>query len=1211
MKTFTKEIWRSILRSSSRFWAIFAIVALGAGFFAGLRASAPDMRATGDAYYDSSNMMDVRIVSSLGLTDGDVAAVKNTPGVKAVMPAHFADVISKISGMDETIRVHSIPSGGPNPNSDTDMNRPVLTAGRWPQNPGECVVGSKRANQSNVKIGDTIQVSDQDGSQKDQLKYDSFKIVGEVSSSYYICFNLGTTDIGNGELNYFIYVRDEDFNQSVYTELFATVNNAAQLNCFSDQYGDTVKPVVDSLKNLAGSREDIRYQEVYSDAKKELDEGKSKYETNKADAESKLADAAKKIADGEKAIADNEKKLDDSEKQTADGQKKLAQGEKDWADGQKQYLDGVKALADGEKTLEENQKKYDDAVKQLEDAQKQYDDSANSYYTQKTSALAQMDAAQKKIDSGWKQIDKNSARLDDAKAELDSGKATLDASKAQLDQLAQFIGALQMYQDNPDALIGLGLPPEVANSPEAVQGVIAQNQKQYSDGITQYNAGLAQYEDGLKQYEDGSDQLDKGVDKLQSGQKKLDRSRESAQKQFADAEQQLSDAFAQITKAREDAQPQLDDAKKQLDSGRAELEANRKKLAQAKLDLDSGRKELDSNKKKLDDAAVQIASGRKELEKAKADLADGKNEYETNKAEADQKLADAAKKLADGENDLNKLKKPEWYVLDRNSNVGFVSFSGDSDRMDSISTVFPFIFFLVAALVALTSMTRMVEEERILIGTYKALGFSNARVASKYLIYAALASVLGSIAGIFVGFRVLPQVVWTAYGILYTAPSLIMPPNLNYAFGAAFASIFCTMGATWAACHSTLAESPANLMLPRAPKAGKRILLERITPIWSHMGFIQKVTARNLFRYKRRFFMTVIGIAGCTGLLLTGYGVKDSVSEIVSKQFDEIYQYNATVGLKGTEVKPGLAELLNDKNNFRDWMQASDKTTDVTANGHTLSAALFVPEKTEKLKSFVNLRDRTTHRDVPFHENSVILTEKLAKQLGVGVGGTVNVKNSADHQVSFKVTGITENYVYHYVYISPSLYESVMGETPDYNEIDTICLTPESGHKALTAKIMAQDGVGTFSFMQDVTSKYDTMIESMNMIVLVLIISAGLLAFIVLYNLTNINVTERQRELATIKVLGFFDKEVSAYIFRETALLTVIGCIFGLGLGIFLHLFVVQTAEVDMMMFGRIIKPMSFVWSAAFTLLFGTIVNLVMYRKLKKIDMVESLKSVE
>lgn len=1070
MKTFSKEIWRSITHSASRFWAIFAIVALGAGFFAGLRAAAPDMRATGDAYYDSSNLMDIRVVSTLGLTDSDIDAVKNTPGVKSVMPAHYADIISKIAGMDQTIRVHSIPSGGPAAANESDMNRPTLVSGRWPQNAGECVVGAKRVNQSNVKIGDTIQVSAQDGSQRDQLKYGSFKIVGIVTSSYYICFNLGTTTIGNGELNYFVYIRNEDFNQSVYTELFATVNGAKQLNCFSNEYDDTVKPVVTSLKDLAKSREEIRYQDVYSDAKSELDKGKTEYNTKKADADKQLNDAAKKISDGEKSIADNEKQLANAEKQTADGEKKLVNGQNE--------------LSANEKLIMQNRSKLTQAEQSL-------------------AASAQQ----------W-----------------ESGTAALNAQKAQV----------QSQLSQAQAAIGSGLPGTPATQQEFEQ-------------------------------------------------------------MRAAAEQKLAAA-----------QQQLDAAKAQIDAGSQTLSTNKAQLDAAQKNLDAGKKELNTSRATLSAARAQIASGTKQLAQAKADLAKGKSEYEQNKAEADQKLADAAKKISDGEAELKKLEKPEWYVLDRGTNVGFASFRGDADRMDSLSTVFPLIFFLVAALVALTTMTRMVEEERILIGTYKALGYSNAKIASKYIIYAALASVFGSIAGISIGFQILPQVVWKAYGILYTAPALMMPLNLSYALTASLAAIFCTLAATWAACRSTLAESPANLMLPRAPKAGKRILLERIKPIWSHISFIQKVTARNLFLYKKRFLMTVIGIAGCTALLVTGYGIKDSVSEIISKQFDEVYNYNTTVGLKGSELKSGLSDLLNDKNNFKDWIKVSSKTTDVTAGGKTVSASLFVPENPGRLKTFINLRDRRTQRDVPFGDNSVVLTEKLSSLLGVGVGGSITVKNSGGQSVTFRVTGVTEHYVYHYVYISPALYESKMGEAPVYNEAEAICtVTGAAQRKALSAKIMAQDGVGTFTYMDEMTSKYDTMIQSMNMIVFVLIISAGLLAFIVLYNLTNINVTERQRELATIKVLGFYDGEVGAYIFRETTLLTVIGCVLGLGLGILMHLFVVRTAEVDMMMFGRIIKPMSYVWSAAFTMLFGVAVDLVMYRKLKKIDMVESLKSVD
>lgn len=1187
MRAFSREIGRSILRTSSRFWAIFAIVALGAGFYAGLSVCGTDMRATADAYYDGSNLMDLHVVSTLGLTDGDVKAVASAKGVRAVMPSYTADVVSKIDGMDQTFRVHSIPSGGPG-NGPSDMNRPVLVSGRWPKNAGECVVGAKRANQSAVRIGDTISISDRGGSQSGLLKYGSFRIVGVVSSSYYICFSLGSTEIANGNLDYYMYVRTEDFKSSVYTDLYATVDGASALDGFSGSYDDAVKAASDSVKDLSADREEARYEQLYADAKKELDGGRAEYDRNKADADKKLADAARKLADGEAAAERNEKRLDDSEKQVESGEAALEKGERGWNSAKKQWSDGTAKLAEAEKTLAENQKKYDESAKRYGDSKNAYDASVKEFESQKQQAEQELSAAQAKINQGKKQIKENESKLSDAGSQLSSAWAQLQKSKEQLDGLKQ----------NIDMLKAIGDP----------EGMVPSLQQQYDAGLQQYEAGLAQYEGGREEYNEGRAQLNDAKSQLEDAQKELDANRESTRKQFDDAQKKLDDGKKQL----DQAQAELEDGKKQLDSGRAELEANRKKLEGAESELDRGRAELDANRAKLRSARAELASGRTKLTDAKADLAKGRSEYEKTRDDAQRQLSDAEKKLDDGAKELSELKKPEWYVLDRQSNVGYVSFRGDAGRMDSLSTVFPLIFFLVAALVALTTMTRMVEEERVLIGTYKALGYGSAKIASKYLIYAALASVAGSAAGIAVGMAVLPRIVWSAYGILYSAPALAAPPNLGYAFTAAAASVFCTLAATFAACRSELAETPANLMMPRAPKAGKRIVLERIGFLWSRMNFTRKVTARNLFRYKKRLLMTVTGIAGCTALLVTGFGIKDSVSEIISKQFDEVYVYNSTVSLKNGDVSPGLESLLDDPAYFSGWMKDYSKSTDVSANGNTVSAYLFVPENPSKLKTFIRLRDRVTGNDVPFGGDSVVLTEKLAKLLGVGPGGSISVKNADGREVQFRVTGVTEHYVYHYVYISPSLYQSKMGEKAVGNEVLSVCTVPDAAQRAdLTSQVMKQDGVGTFTYLHDTTSKYDSMIQSMNLIVLVLIVSAGMLAFIVLYNLTNINVTERQRELATIKVLGFYDGEVSAYIYRETSILTVVGCALGLGFGVLMHSFVAQTAEVDMMMFGRIIKPMSFVWSAALTLLFGMIVNLVMYRKLKAIDMVESLKSVD
>lgn len=1187
MKAFSREIGRSILRSTGRFWAIFGIVALGAGFYAGLNVCGTDMRATADAYYDGSNFMDLRIVSTLGLTDGDMKAVASAKGVRAVMPAYTADVVSKIGGMDQTVRVHSLPAGGPG-GGPSDLNRPALVSGAWPKNAGECVVGAKRANQDAIRIGDTISVSDRGGSQSSLLRHQSFRIVGIVSSSYYICFDLGTTEIADGTLDYFMYVRMEDFNSPAYTDLYASVDGASALDGFSDEYDNTVKTAADSVKDLSSGREESRYRELYNDAKKELNDGRAQYEDKKTEADQKFADAAKKLADGKAAVAKNEALLKKSEKQITNGEASLEKGERDWNAAQKQWSDGMAQLAAAEKTLAEHQKEYDDSVAKYEEAKRNYEDSVREFELKKQQAQEEMDAAQAKINKGKKQVKEGEVELGRGSSQLSSAASKLRQAKEQLDELKKNIDLMK-----------------AANAPAEEISALEQ---QYSAGLAQYNEGLQQYESGRKEYNKGSSELSEAKRQLEDAQKELDANRESARQQFADAQSKLDDGKKQL----DSVWAQLEDVKRQLDSGRAELETNRKKLEDAKTKLQQGRKELDTNRTKLKSARAELVSGKTKLTDARADLAKGTAEYEKNRADAEKQLSDAKKKLDDGEKELSNLKKPKWYVLDRHSNVGYVSFRGDAGRMDSLSTVFPFIFFLVAALVALTTMTRMVEEERVLIGTYKALGYGNLKIASKYLIYAALASVAGSAAGIAAGMAVLPRIVWSAYGILYNAPALTAPSNLQYAAAAAAASVFCTLAATFAACRSELAETPAGLMMPRAPKAGKRILVERIGFLWSRMNFTWKVTARNLFRYKKRLLMTVIGIAGCTALLVTGFGIRDSVSEIVSKQFDEVYAYNSTVSLKNGTVSSGLETLLKDPAYFSGWMKDYSKSTDVSANGTTVSASLFVPEDASRLKTFLHMRDRVTGKDVPFGEDSVVLTEKLAKLLGVGPGGEISLKNADGRELSFRVTGVTEHYVYHYVYISPSLYRQKAGEKAVSNEVLSVCTVQDAAKRsALTAKLMKQDGVGTFTYLRDTTEKYDSMIQSMNLVVLILIISAGMLAFIVLYNLTNINVTERQRELATIKVLGFYDAEVSAYIYRETSILTVVGCALGLGLGILMHAFVAVTAEVDMMMFGRVIKPMSYIWSAAFTLLFGGIVNLFMNRKLKAIDMVESLKSVD
>lgn len=614
-------------------------------------------------------------------------------------------------------------------------------------------------------------------------------------------------------------------------------------------------------------------------------------------------------------------------------------------------------------------------------------------------------------------------------------------------------------------------------------------------------------------------------------------------------------------------------------------------------------KELQNGEAALSEGEQSQKEGTEKLKTAKAD-------YAAAKKTSDEALADAAKKLADAQKQIDDIAEGAWYILDRNTNVGYVSFHSNTEKVEAIAKVFPVFFFLVAALVALTTMTRLVEEQRAQIGTLFALGYSRRVIAANYLLYAGLATVGGSILGLLIGFKVLPTVIFTAYSILYTMPPLVTTFNTAIALLAAGAALVCTIAATAAACGSTLRTTSARLMQPKAPKAGKRVFLEHIPFIWKRLSFTRKVTVRNLLRYKKRFFMTVVGIAGCTALLLTGFGLRDAISDIVNIQFTDIYQYDLTLKLKDDAVSDALSTLLTERTSDR--LAAAQVTGKVTKDGDSETVTLTVPADSAKLADFVRLRERKTGEPFSLTDDTILLTEKQAAALGVQKGDTITLENDDGKTADIKIGGVIENYISGYVYLTPTLFQTLFGETPAYTTLwakaDVVDAAVRS---ALMQDILACDGVSSASSSADLIDTFARVFHSIDYIVIVLIVSAALLAFIVLYNLTNINIGERQREIATIKVLGFFDREVDAYIYRETAVLSIIGTLFGLIFGIFLCRFVVKTAEVDMVMFGRHIKAMSFVLSAAITLLFSFFVNLVMQPRLKKIDMVESLKSNE
>lgn len=1173
---FNTETLRSITHSLGRFLAIAAIVALGTGFYAGLRMTAPDMKLAADEYFDGTSLMDIRVLSTLGLTDDDIAVLRHVEGVEAVMPARETDVMASIDGEQYATRVHSLPdaartsdtSDGVHARSDDPdyLNRPLLVRGSWPQKTGECVLSANLVENDAIAVGDTLTITEGVQDVDQTLVTRTYTVTGFVNAPYYATSSsMGETTLGSGSIQQYMYVPESDFSADLpYTEAYLTVRGAANERASSDAYQRLVDEVADRIKALAPEREQARVDQLKSDAQKELDEKRADYEGERADAQSQLDDAKRQLDDAAATIAASEQEL---------------------ADGQAAYDSGASELA-----------------------------------SQRASAQAQLDDAERQIADGQAQLDAQRPQLDDAAGQLQAARAQWQQGA---DALAAAWGDWQRRSDELDA----GITRAQAGVADAAAGV---------DRIQK---GIDALEEQIKQLDPDKDA--QKIAELRAEQDALKAQQQDLRAQMALVQATLDDLVnvqkPKLEAARAELQGKqdvLDSSKVELEQqqaayegGKAQFDASARKLDQARADLASSRSQADAQiaaaQQQLDDAASRLQDGRAQLEQGRADYDSGLAEYEQKKSDADAQLADAERRLDDAQKQIDDLERPEWLVMDRTANYGAASFEADADRVDSIAAVFPFIFFLVAALVALTTMTRMVEEERALIGTFKALGYRRTRIASKYLAYAAAASGIGSILGILALSQVLPAVIMKAYGIIYFVPELPLPLPVDPGFAglAAGLGVGVTLFATWAAVAATLRERPAQLMLPRAPKAGKRIVLERIGPLWRHLSFSWKVTFRNLFRYKKRFVMTVIGIAGCTALLLTGLGLSNAINDIIDKQFGEITKYNAVVTLAddlSSEEQRRIDDLLDDgslvtahtlvmrQNMLAGGPDEQDKRME-----------LVVPEDPASFDRFVALNTRVGHHPVKLDDDGLVLTEKLAAELGVRAGDAVTlteqdaIGNATGTSYEATVTGIVENYVYHYAYMGPALYEQLMGKAPDYRTVLAVTTSDPDLRVQFSNDLLAAGGVKTVAYNDETIDAYRDMMSSVNMIVVVLVTAAAALAFIVLYNLTNINITERMREIATLKVLGFTPREMNAYIFREIFLLAAIGCAVGLVLGVWMEGFVVVTAEVDQIMFGRAIHPTSFLLAFLLTMLFTVLVMLAMRGKLRRIDMVESLKSNE
>ena len=1166
---FGKDLRRSITHSWGRFLAIAIIAALGAGFYAGLRMTGPDMLLAGDEYYDGTSLADVRVVSTVGFSEEQIDALRDVEGVSAVMPAREADAISELDGVQYTLCFQSLDVDAAQASTcgdgftvqssdDSYLNRPVLKSGTWPTKSDECVLSADTVWQTDVNIGDKVRLIEGTQDLDDSFAVREFTVVGFVNSSYYTCSsNVGSTSLGSGRLTSFVFVPDSAFADDYpITEAFIAVDGARGLPWASDAYQAKVDEVADRIDAIADDLKASRIESLQADAQATLDEKRAEYEQKKADALAQLND-------GQATLDDSKAQLDSAAAELESAKAIIAQSESQLASGRAQYESGVAELA--------NQR------------------------SQAQVALAQAQAA---IDEGWAQYhtamqtrEMLSNKLAEAQNGLDQVNAGLAQVEAGIDQAQQAVDEL------PKAIAGLQAQIDVLNpadpSYEETKAQLEAQKAALEQQLAQAKATLQQHE----QLEAQKAGIEAGIAQLQAGIAQIDTETAGVPEQLAAGEQELAAQKAAANQG--------------FASGQASLDAAAAQLAQGQAQLDEGRAQLESGQ-------AEYADGLSQWESGAAELAD-------KRAQAEAEFADAEAQLADAQAEVDDIATmdADVYALDLKKNIGAESFRSDAGRIDQIAQVFPLLFFLVAALVSLTTMTRMVDEERVLIGTFKALGYSNARIASKYLVYAMVASGVGSIVGIVLLSQFLPWFIMNAYAIIYVVPCRPTPIDPALFVLSAGLSVGITVAATLFAAMATLREKPAALMLPRAPKAGKRILLERIRPLWSRMSFSWKVTARNIFRYKRRFFMAIIGIAGCTGLLLTGLGLQNAINDIIDKQYGELYHYNAIVRMDSDVAdaeKSAVAERVEaDSEGPKAWVLTENKIvrTPGASDEGEQRVELNVPKDTQEFGDFNTLRTRVGHKPLTIDDEGVLISEKLATKLGVSVGDSIAIYdedaigNATGEAREVRVSGIMENYVSQYVLMSPALYESTMGEAPSYATLLANVAEGDDVRETFSDDVLAMDGVKTVTYNDETINSYRSMLKSVDSVVVVLVVAAALLAFVVLYNLTNINITERVREIATLKVLGFTPHEVNAYIYRETMLLSLIGAFVGLFLGIGMEGCVVLTAEVAQVMYGREIHALSFVVAFALTMLFSVIVTVAMKYKLKKIDMVESLKSVD
>ena len=1268
-KALWKDIWIEIGKSKARFLALLAIITLGVAFFAGIKAAGPDMLDTANQYYEDNNLYDLKVLSTYGLEEADIAILDETADL-SVHPMRTVDI--EMEGSDFLVKVFPLQSGA------DPVNAYALVDGRLPETSGEVALDAKQNLSSTYQIGDTItfrhesdeDLSDEEKENRISLKEQEYTVVGFVDSPMYIeTIMRGSTNVGKGSLDAFVVVPESDILGSIYTEAYLTMAPTVAETGYTDAYDEQVDRLADEVELALNGRPLERINEIRAegqrkirDAEDELQEGKDKL----AEAEQELQDARQQLDDGTALYEENRQlfldEIAQAESTLTASQAEIDAGMAEYRAGLATYLEN-KALYDEAKVAWEAQKKalqgQNDSDASLDALLASLPDTPEGREIAELAQMlldgqAEVEATQSSLEMKALELQERAAALASKGELLLAEQMSLEADAAAYQkELAIFTADMTAFQtekaikqaefstrqaaiDSERAALE-ELDPET--DPSVAERLTALDEEQAA--LDAERAALAQAETELtvrqSELEQEGASLSTRQEALTAAAAAFQAERASEEAALLEEQRLLESAGNELAARGEELLDQQQLLEEKIAAFMADAEAQiaaaDAQFAEQGIALENGRLKLASAFSQLEDGQIQINNGWSELESQRVsgeqalgeawqEIQQGEAAYQeglvtftAERVDAEIEIADGERQVAEAKQALADLIEPVYYVTDRSGNPGYQEYRDNADRISAIAEIFPVFFFLIAALVSFTTMARMVDEQRQQMGTLKGLGYSDFDIAKKYLIYAAIACIVGTSLGLVAGYNIFPAVIFDAYGSMYSLPSVKITYYLSYALISIAIALLCTIGpAAWAA-HASLRENPAMMMRPKAPKNGKRVLLERVTFIWDRLSFNSKITVRNLMRYKARNMMTILGVAGCTALILTGYGIKNSISGLADTQFNDVMRYNAITAMRPEASAEEIAsydELVAATPEITDHLKVVQESYKLDKKGVNLqNVTVFAPLESENLPDFVSLRDRITQEPIVLTDEGAVISEKLANLADVGPGDSIEIRNDEMQTYQIPIQAVTENYVNHYIYLTPSLYEEIFIQAAEPTTDLLLFDEPESWERSFGSEVMGEQAVALVTFINSVDRSFAETLGSLDVVTLVLIVSAASLAFVVLYSLTNINVSERIRELSTIKVLGFYDVEVSMYIYRESLVLTLLGILFGFVLGKILSTVVLKMVEIDFMMFPPTIMPISYLYAGLLSLLFSSVVMLIMHRKLKQVDMIEALKSVE